>query len=500
MRRICTCLAVVLICALLVIGLYASAQSGARKAGDVTYEPFVLNTDAGDIVGELGRLTVPENRQKPGSRLIQIAFVRFKSTATSPGAPIVSISGGPGGAGIPNPKSGGKQATLRALLQVSDVVYWDQRGANRSEPTTECKQVWDFPLKSVRTRQSFVDAARRLSKACVADYQKAGADLAAYTSYASADDLMDVATALKADKVMTIGGSYGSHLSLAAIRRHGARILRSVIMAVEGPDDTIKLPSNEQKQLEKIAALVKKDPTMGPLVPDLTALIKSVLDQVEARPVIATVPDPKTKQPVEVTISKFDVQRAIAETLGALPALRKLPAAIYDMSKGDFSFAAESVLNLHGKSIGSVMAAEIDCASGISPERNARIKKEAAETLLGDVIDLPGPDVCDAWVPNDLGPAFRGPLTSDVPALFITGDIDGRTPTVNAELVRKGFTHQHLIEVENAAHGGYQNDPKVLDTIAEFLKTGIMPSITKGALPALVFDKPTSLGASKTSR
>jgi pimeloyl-ACP methyl ester carboxylesterase len=500
MTRLAQGLQLALLCALLPIWLHAAGQSATRKAGDVVFEPLILKADGGDIPGELGRLTVPENRRKPGSRPIDIAFARFKSTAANPGAPIVMLAGGPGGPGIPNLASPGRQPTLRALLQVSDVVFWDQRGVGRSTPPTECEQTWDFALESVRTRQSFVNDARRLSKACAEDLVAQGTDLAAYDSYASADDLLDLATALKVNRIMTYGGSYGSHLTLAAIRRHEKLILRSVITSVEGPDDTIKLPGNEQRQLEKIAALVKKDPTMGPIVPDLVGLMKSVFDKLEAAPATTTVPDPKTKQPVKVTISKFDVQMAVAATLGNVQALRKLPGAVYDMSKGEFSWPAAWVLSLHGSSIGSGMAMQMDCASGLSDGRRARIKKEAAGTLLGDVTDLPFPDVCDAWVPNDLGPAFRGPLTSGVPALFVTGDIDGRTPTSNADLVRKGFTRQHRIEVENAAHGGYQNDPKVLEAMVEFLRTGTMPALTRGALPALVFDKPATLTGPDTTR
>ena len=107
MRKSATGLVVAAICALLLpTWLQASGQADAKKAGDVTYEPFVLKSDDGEIVGELGHLAVPQNRQKPGSSLIEIAFVRFKSTAANPGAPIVDIAGGPGGPGIPNPKSG----------------------------------------------------------------------------------------------------------------------------------------------------------------------------------------------------------------------------------------------------------------------------------------------------------------------------------------------------------------------------------------------------------
>jgi pimeloyl-ACP methyl ester carboxylesterase len=210
-------------------------------------------------------------------------------------------------------------------------------------------------------------------------------------------------------------------------------------------------------------------------------------------PVTATIPNPKTKEPLKVTVSRFDVQLAVAGTLGNLQAIQRLPATIYDMSKGDFTWAAAFVVRFYGRSIGSAMGEQTDCTSGVSRERLARIRKEASETLIGDTMDLPLPDACDAWVPNDLGQAFRSPLRSDVPTLLISGDIDGHTPTSNAEAVARGFTHQHLIEVGNAAHGAYTNDPKVLDAVAEFLKTGTMPSFTKSALPALVFDTPATL-------
>src|SRR5688572_24563083 len=72
-----------------------------QKAGDLRIEPYVFESFRGEKVdSELGHLLVPENRQKPSSRLIELAFVRFKSTSKEPGPPIVYLAGGPGGSGI----------------------------------------------------------------------------------------------------------------------------------------------------------------------------------------------------------------------------------------------------------------------------------------------------------------------------------------------------------------------------------------------------------------
>ncbi|HJZ80103.1 MAG TPA: alpha/beta hydrolase [Pyrinomonadaceae bacterium] len=41
---------------------------------------------------------------------------------------------------------------------------------------------------------------------------------------------------------------------------------------------------------------------------------------------------------------------------------------------------------------------------------------------------------------------------SDVPALFISGTLDARTPISNAEEYRKGFPNSTHIVIENAVH------------------------------------------------
>src|SRR5262245_18093653 len=73
--------------ALLLSLLIVKTVSAQQKAGDLKLEAYALETpDKQQHAAELGKLLVPENRRNAQSRLIELAFVRLKSTAQTPGA------------------------------------------------------------------------------------------------------------------------------------------------------------------------------------------------------------------------------------------------------------------------------------------------------------------------------------------------------------------------------------------------------------------------------
>ncbi|HEX8922871.1 MAG TPA: hypothetical protein VF766_15460, partial [Pyrinomonadaceae bacterium] len=123
-------------CALLFVIILSFTVSVAaqRKAGDLKLKPYVFENGKGEKVeAELGVLLVPENRRNPQSNLIELAFVRFKSTAQNPGAPIVYLAGGPGGSGT-GTATGSRFSLFMAMREVGDVIAFDQRGTGMSKP------------------------------------------------------------------------------------------------------------------------------------------------------------------------------------------------------------------------------------------------------------------------------------------------------------------------------------------------------------------------------
>ena len=78
--------------------------------------------------------------------------------------------------------------------------------------------------------------------------------------------------------------------------------------------------------------------------------------------------------------------------------------------------------------------------TGQSPQRRALVEAQARESLFGDALNFPFPELADGLGLTDLGESFRGPLHSDVPVLFFSGTLDGRTPPANARALLPGFS------------------------------------------------------------
>ena len=459
----------------------------AQKAGDLKISPRVFESASGQKVdAEFGELTVPENRQKPGSRLIQIAFVRFKTTAANPSSPIVYLAGGPGGSGI-GAARGSRFPLFMAMREVADVIALDQRGVGLATPNLDCKETVGFAPDKPLSRQDALEIFRKQSRACADAFRGQGVDLTGYNTNESADDLEDVRKAIGANRISLWAISYGTHLSLATVKRHEKSLDRLILAGIEGPAHTIKLPSNIQKHLVHIDQLVKADANLSKDIPSFLGLVKEVLDRVEREPVTVEITDPSTKQPVKVVLNKFAIQLLTAFSFGSGEAA--LPARFYAMSKGDFSGAAQTWLGFsRTRSVGSAMAYMMDCASGISNQRRKQIASEAKTALLNDIMDFPFPDVCDAWGNPEAGDAFRAPTKTNVPTLFISGTFDVRTPPSNAEEVRRGFSNSFHLIIDGAVHSDplFLSSPKIKDVMLEFMK-GQKPSTSQITLEPIKF-------------
>jgi pimeloyl-ACP methyl ester carboxylesterase len=466
-------------CVLLIVFLVTTINA-QQKAGTLKIKPYTFENDKkGKVDAEFGTLFVPENRSNPESNLIELAFVRFKSTAKNPGPPIVYLAGGPGGSGIFTAK-GSRFPLFMALREIGDVIAYDQRGTGFSKPNLGCYERLSLPLDVAPTREAAIKELRENSESCKnywRDIQRV--DLNGYNTYESADDLEDLRKALGVNQISLWSISYGTHLAFATMRRHPKSIHRAILAGTEGPDHTYKLPSNIQKHLEDLAALIKADPQIGKEIPDFLGLMKSVFDHLDAQPETVEITDPRTKLKVKVVVNKFVMQFIVANNIGTTVTAR-FPALFYRASKGDFSNPAQVWLNQSRSDIGSAMSYMMDCASGQTAARRELIARDAKGTLLEDIFNFPFPDVCEEWKAPDLGDAFRAPLRSDIPVLFISGTLDARTPISNAEEYRKGFSNSTHIIIEGAVHSDplFLSSPQIKEGMMEFLR-GQPVTVTK---------------------
>jgi pimeloyl-ACP methyl ester carboxylesterase len=121
-------------------------DSTQPRAGGLTVEPYLVTAKDGQTVeAELGRLVVPERRSRPQGNQIEVAFVRFRSTAARPGPPVIYLAGGPGGSGIGTAR-GPRFHQFMAMRAVGDVIALDQRGVGLSKPNLRCREPLGYPL------------------------------------------------------------------------------------------------------------------------------------------------------------------------------------------------------------------------------------------------------------------------------------------------------------------------------------------------------------------
>src|SRR5215217_737014 len=458
-------------CVLLILFL-TTTVCAQQKPATLKIKPYTFENNKKEKVdAEFGTLLVPENRSNPDSNLIELAFVRFKSTAKNPGPPIVYLAGGPGGSGIGTARSS-RFPLFMALREIADVIAFDQRGTGFSKPNLTCLNRLALPLDVAPTREAAIKELRANVGDCAFYWHNVQrVDLTGYNTSESADDLEDLRKALGVNQISLWSISYGTHLSFAAMRRHPKSIHRAILAGTEGPDHTYKLPSNIQKHLEDLAAVIKADPEIGKDIPDFLGLMKSVFDRLDSQPETVEITDPRTKQKVKVIVNKFVMQYIVANNIGTTVTAR-FPALFYRASKGDFTNPAQVWLNQSRSEIGSAMSYMMDCASGQTAARRELIAREAKGTLLEDIFNFPFPDVCTEWNAPDLGDEFRAPLQSDVPVLFISGTLDARTPVSNAEEYRKGFPNSTHMIIEGAVHSDplFLSSPKIKEGMMEFLR------------------------------
>ena len=278
---------------------------------------------------ERGFFEVPEDRRDPASRRIRLSYVRFPSTASKPGNPIVYLAGGPGGTAT-GTATGPRFPIFMALREVADVIAFDQRGTGLSNHIPRRAPPAGPP--PALTREGLTAQVRAEVKAAWADWTAAGVAMRGYNTADSADDIEALRRHLGAERIDLWGISYGTHLALSVLKRHGERVGRVALASLEGQDQTVKLPGAIDAYLRRVDALLGADPAARAAVPDLPALMRRVHGRLEAEPAVVTVNLAGTPTPVRV--GGFAVQIMAGGMIANPGTLANLPALYRALDAG----------------------------------------------------------------------------------------------------------------------------------------------------------------------
>jgi len=459
---------------------------GLSAAPLVWQDAAFLYTDANrqklTIAGKSARLVVPEDPAKPAGAKVDLAVFLLPATTSNPGAPIVYLHGGPGGSSLEHLESPDFRALFDALRQQGDVILFDQRGCGKSTPSFLPIGAPRMEGSTLTTRETFLGYVSDLSRSIRDRLIQAGHDPRQYTIVNSAEDIEALRRALGVAKINLFAHSYGTQLAQTFARAHPASVERLVLVGSRGMDTARKLPAEGDEFLARIAALARADATVGAKFPNLLEILDRVLARLDHAPLAIEMEGPDGKFTLKV--GGYALRFIIAKFyLNDPDNFKFLPKLLDELESGRRPWSLVFNLSQVGRGGVSFVWFTTDAASGVSEARNQVIARQTVSARLRDSLNFPFPDINRVWGMTDLGDAFRAPVQTSLPTLFVAGTLDGITPLEQTREIMQGFSDSRLLVVENGGHNSMLRGPGMPAAIAGFFAGATPPE--KSTMPAM---------------
>ena len=435
--------------AIAVVGSLLALPAEAGQGPSITWEPVSVEAPVvGQMMGERGWLEVPVRHRNPAGAKIRLPVVRLKTANPNPGPPVIFLAGGPGNAGT-RLLMGSLAPHAARVRAFADIVAFDQRGTGGSEPSLAVPGRFDLPAAISVDSAEARDRIATVGSVIRTTIESRGIDLSAYNTMESADDVESLRRALNAEQVILWGHSYGTHLALAVIKRHGEHVARALLGGVNGLDDRWRDPSDSDAWLARVGEAMQAAAPAGRSV-DFVERIKQVFAQLDETPIPVTTADGV------VLLGKKEIQILLTLQSGDLGFIQNLPLLFDSLERRTQleTIAAAVQQTIRQRPIGTAMTYAMHVASGVSTEHLNRIKVQARTAILGNAINWGIGD--EAFVKAigvaDMGDEFRAPFRSRVPVVIMSGTLDGRAVESDARRVGAQFDQVSYVTIAGAAH------------------------------------------------
>jgi pimeloyl-ACP methyl ester carboxylesterase len=401
---------------------------------------------------ECGTLTVYENRAANSGRTIGLRVVVFRATGPNRAPdPIFFIAGGPGSSIVDDAESIALDSV--GLRAHRDLVLVDQRGTGGSHPIT-C-QFYGPPdsLQSYFGDFTPVAAVRRCR-----DTNAKDTDVTQYITSIAVDDLDDVRTALGAERINLVGGSYGTRAAQEYMRRHPDHVRAATLFGLVPPSEHMPqhFALDAQRSLDAVVAECEADTACRAAFPQLATDMRTVFDRLARAPAAVMVEHPRTKRAVQIRLTRDMVAETLRYMLYVSHSASLVPAAMHQAAAGDLTWFARRSLRarwVDGKGTFDGLYVAITCAEDVPMTDAAREAAEAKGTFLGDYRMRQQRAACEVWGRSPVPADFSTPVRSNAAVLLVTGADDPVTPPRNAVEVARTLPNSVNIVVPFGGHG-----------------------------------------------
>lgn len=426
--------------------------------GDIRYEPGRVSC---------GLLTVPENREKPDSRLIRLHVVTLhaRDAEAKRPDPVMYLTGGPGA----HVSLYVERFLEHGLVETRDLIILEQRGIGWSgdfcafygrERLAE-RQAKTFDEQERLNFETELDCARAATAA--------GVDLTGYHSFENARDVKALRQALGHKAWNVWGISYGSMLGQALVKVDPDGI-RALVLDAIVPLDLTDLQRNARmgnRLIDRYVEACAAQPACAAAYPDIKARWRAAIQAMAEAPVTVPVRDREAAPSGEVTF----FHNLIGLIPFSLTYEEKNHAAVPAVIDGLVRMAetrdpkrfralgAAMGMGGPGGDISWGMNNAVSCLDGF-PQALAAVAAEerAADPLIASLTGTPESPAraiatCAAAGLPARDPAEYALVTTGIPTLIANGAWDPVTPPYLAQIILPGFTNGRYVEFPHAGHG-----------------------------------------------
>ncbi|MCI2962494.1 alpha/beta hydrolase [Shewanella sp. N2AIL] len=445
----------------------SDVKSQQTQAADIARN-MANNTDTCYVEGVSDRLncgfvTVPENPNKPDGKQIQVHYVVLPAVKNvNHEEALLAIAGGPGQSAIDN--ATGFDAMLSKVRQQRDILLIDQRGTGRSNLLT-CDEGAQSPLSF---DDDNADTLAETQK-CLA---KIDADVTQYGSLNAIKDFEAVRQHLGYKKLHVYGISYGTRMAQLYMRLYPAHLATVTLDGIVPMQQSVlEIGASIDRGFDLLFKDCQETTACHAQFPELKAEFDQVAASLAKAPVMENVYDPVTGEKTMLTMTRGKFYGSIRMALYQANVRALVPHAIHQAAKHNF----QPILGLYSLTIDNAGMAMGMHASVVCGEDMHRItpamREQAQHSFMGKTM-LEGLEAtCEVWKVPAVDKSFSEPISSDIPTLLLSGEIDPATPPSWGELAMEKLTNAKHFVAPYATHGvAYQSCANNL--IADLVRSG----------------------------
>ncbi len=442
------------------IFLVACGASTAEETNRPALEPCAL---IGDVDANCGTISVPENRDEPNGRTLDIHFAVIPAQNRAAPDPIFMLAGGPGQAAtetfpfILN--------SFSRLNQTRDIVLVDQRGTGQSHPLA-CPAIQELPPNADEemVRQTVDECRQTLMET---------ADLTQYVTEIAMQDLDAVRDALGYEQINLIGVSYGTRAAQTYMRLFPQHTRAVIMDAVVSPSLVLQLqsPADGQRALELLFARCTADEACAERFPTFAAEFDQLLAGLQTEKEV-TLTHPVTGERLELELADDELMQVMFNLLYSPDLTSLLPLLVEGaVDTADYTpLIAQALALTGGQQMYQGMFYAVTCsedAPRIDAEEAAAIQAETQFPLVSANFTA----TCANWPSTAVSEQMFTPLESDIPTLLLSGEADPITPPHYADEVARTLTSSQHIVLDGYAHG-ILSVGCIPTVVADFIEAG----------------------------